>query len=215
MTPEERKSSSEQFLRKHSITAYAALPLIESEHEVRLRSPDELLRRIIALWAVVGTAFLKQTNHFRDYVLHQGIQSWLSERELAFLLSDDRSERDYIQFGWRLEALYFLAWCAGLIEEVDIPTRESSVEGIMHYFPVDMEEPTNLKSTIRLRGKREILDWADRLYRLHWVVRDARLNDKPVPANVVGGAVQEWHQAVNWVTNYGDEDNWDHIGTDT
>jgi hypothetical protein len=170
---------------------------------------------MIALWAVAGSAFLNGNDHFREYVTQRRIESWLSDGERSFLMRDARTERDIIQFTWRLEALFFLAWCAGLIESIDIPRTESSVEGIKHLFPAQMEEPAALRAAIRVREKGEIVGWADRLYRLHWAVRDAHLNGKPAPAGVVGGAVQEWHQVVNWVTNYESEDNWDHVGTDT
>lgn len=57
--------------------------------------------------------------------------------------------------------------------------------------------------------------WADLLYRLHWAVRDARLTGSSQPAGIEGGVIQEWHLAVNWMTRYDNEDNWDRVGTDT
>lgn len=215
MTPDERKTASEAVLREYGIAINPHLPTIESEEETRLRSPEELLRRMVALWAVAGTAFLKDDPQFRDYVEATATQSWLSAQELAFLLNDARSERDTIAFSWRLEALYFLAWCAGLVDEITLPTGDASIGAIAHHFPDEMEPPDRLAGAIRLRGKAEIMDWADKLYRLHWAVRDARLNGKPEPQGIDGGAVQEWHQAVNWLTCYDDEDNWDDVGTDT
>lgn len=215
MNQEERKQKSEAILKTRGVPVNAHLPLIESDDEVTLRSADELLHRLIALWAVVGLAFLRDNSHFRNYVTKRKYESWLSEQELKFLLSDARTEREYIQFTWKLECLYFLAWCAGLIGNIEIPENESSVESIMGLFPQDMEEPAVLQSAIKVRTKEEILAWADLLYRLHWAVRDAKLNSKNVPGKLNGGIVQEWHLAVNWMIRYGDEDNWDHVGTDT
>lgn len=215
MNQEERKEASETVLRKHGVRINPHLPLIEPDDEVALRSPSEVLHRLVALWAVVGSAFLRDNRHFRDYITQRKYESWLSEQELAFLLSDTRNERDYVQYTWKLECLYFLAWCAGLIDKIEIPAVESSVESIMHLFPQDMEEPTALQSALDIRNKDEIMAWADLLYRLHWAVRDASLNGKKLPPNINGGVVQEWHLAVNWMTRYGDEDNWDHVGTDT
>lgn len=215
LNPEERKIASEACLSKRGIAINQFLPLIESEDETRLRSPDELLRRLVALWAVSGTAFLKDDPHFRDYVESTGTQSWLSAKERKFLVNDARSERDYIAFSWRLEALYFLVWCGGLVDQIDLPVDESSIGAIAHLFPDNMEAPDKLASALRMRGKAEILDWADKLYRLHWAVRDARLNGKPGPKGIIGGAVQEWHYAVNWITCYADEDDWDEVDTDT
>jgi hypothetical protein len=83
--------------------------------------------------------------------------------------------------------LYFLAWCAGLIEKIGIPENESSVESIMDLFPQDMEEPASLRSAIAVRTKDEILAWADLPYRPRWAVRYAGLNDKDLPAEPNGG----------------------------
>lgn len=71
------------------------------------------------------------------------------------------------------------------------------------------------KSACHLRPKAEILARADLLYRLHWAVRNAQYPQTAPPVGVNGGVVQEWHRAVNWVIRYNDEDNWDHVGTDT
>jgi hypothetical protein len=85
----------------------------------------------------------------------------------------------------------------------------------MKLFPQDLEEPKALQAAIKIRAKDEIVAWADLLYRLHWAVRDARLNGGQPLEMLNGGVVQEWHLAVNWMTRYGNEDNWDDVGTDT
>lgn len=214
MTPEERKAASEELLRRRGIPVNPWLPCIEPEEDVCLRSHPELLHRLVALWTVAGTAFLRGT-HFRTYVTTRKIESWLSSREREFLLGDDRRESDYVQYSWRTECLYFLAWCAGLIETIDVPTRESSVEPLMHLFPADMEAPDRLSEAIRPRNRSEIVAWADLLYRLHWAVRDARLRHQPAPDSLNGDVIQEWHLAVNWMTRYDDQDDWDRVATDT
>jgi Domain of unknown function (DUF4272) len=63
MTPEERKFASETLLREHGVAINPTLPLIESDDEVVLRSRDEVLQRFVALWAVVGSAFLEGNAH--------------------------------------------------------------------------------------------------------------------------------------------------------
>lgn len=72
-----------------------------------------------------------------------------------------------------------------------------------------------LDKAIAIRSKSEILDWSDLLYRLHWAIRDAQINDTAPPPAIKGGVVQEWHRAVNWMTKYDQEDDWDAVGTDT
>jgi len=215
MTPQQRKQASEDQLSALGIPINLHLPLVESEDEVRLRTRTELLRRLVALWAVAGTAVLKGNDFFRRYMTDNDLLEWLSPREKDFLLASEPSERQLIQSSWRLECLYFLGWCAGLVERIEIPTTQSSVEPFLHLFPQQGSDLSSLEAAIAIRPLPEILDWSDLLYRLHWSVRDAHLRGAPMPFGVEGGVVQEWHQAVNWMTRYDDEDDWDMVGTDT
>jgi hypothetical protein len=86
---------------------------------------------------------------------------------------------------------------------------------VLPLYPHDLGEATALRQAIRLRSKAEILDQTDRLYRLHWAVRDAELNGLPPPAGIEPGVVLEWHHAANWMTRYENEDDWDAVGTGT
>jgi hypothetical protein len=215
MNSEFRKLASETLLHKRGIRINLQLPEIESNEEVQLRSADELFRRMIALWAVTGAAQLRDATYFRDYIVHHKMEPWLSDREREFLFSDAHTDEDCAQFSCKREALFFLAWCAGLIKQIEIPSSESSIKPIIALFPQEMEAPSRLQNAIRMRSKDATLDWADLLYRLHWAVRHASLINKPVPANLNVIAVQEWHQAVNWIIRYDDEDKWDCVETDT
>lgn len=215
MNSEQRKTASETLLHKRGIRLNLGLPEIETNEEVRLRSGEEVLRRLIALWALTGTAAEPASMRFRDYVLHHDIASWLSAAERAFVLADVRTEQDCLQFSWKRECLFFLAWSAGLVKRIDIPSGPSDLETILQLFPQGTEAPAALQAALQIRSKNLIMDWADLLYRLHWAVRHAALIGKENPASLDGGVVREWHQAVNWMTGYEEEDDWDRVQTDT
>ena len=217
MNAKARKAKSEFKLKAVKVPINPHLPCIESEEETSLRSPDEVVRRLIALWAVVGKALMGIDSRFANYIVAHEMQSWLSDVERTFLLDSGQTEkRDGIHFSWQLEALYFIAWCAGLVEEcTEIPSKESSVMSILDLFPSGTESCDKLRAAIRLRKKDEVMDRADILYRLHWAIRDAQLNNSTTPKGVNSGVVKEWHRAVNWMIRYDAEDNWDNVGTDT
>lgn len=215
MSPETRKARSEARILALGLEVNSHLPLIESDEEVTLRSSEEILRRLVALWATLGAVFVPGNGFFRQYMFEGERESWLSERERRFLFGAGRDEREVLQLSWKLECLYFLSWSAGLISSIDIPRAESSASEVMHLFPTNLAHPSALESSIQVRPRGEVLDWSDLLYRLHWSVRDARLRRGVEVQQVCAGAVQEWHLAVNWLTRYEDEDNWDHVGTDT
>ena len=45
----------------------------------------------------------------------------------------------------------------------------------------------------------QILDEADLIYRLHWAVRDADLNGRPIPPALNQNVVIERYYALNWL----------------
>ena len=182
---------------------------------MELRSREEVLRRLIALWAVVDKAFLGSKSESTNYIVTHDMQPWLSSVERTFLLDEQPNKRDGIHFSWQLEALYFVAWCAGLLECNEVPDEESSVKSILDLFPAGAEQPDRLRAAIRRREKSEVLNRADLLYRLHWAVRNANLTGSGALKGIDGGVVQEWHRAVNWMIRYDSEDDWDQVGTDT
>jgi hypothetical protein len=181
MSPKDRKATSESKLRALGVPINEHLPMIESEDEVELRLPDEVLRRLVALWSVVDKAFLGSESECANYIATHEMQPWLSNVERAYLFNRQPDERDGIHFSWQLEALYFIAWCAGLLDCSEVPNEESSVKSILDLFPVGSEQPDRLCAAIRLRDKSEILDRADLLYRLHWAVRNAKLAGSGAP----------------------------------
>jgi hypothetical protein len=215
MNPKNRKAVSESKLRALGVPVNEHLPIIESVEEVELRSPEEVLQRLIALWSVVDKAFLGGESHSTDYIVKNNFLPWLSKVEREFLLNEHPDKRSCIHFSWQLEALFFVAWCAGLLECSEVPTEESSVRPILDLFPVGSEQPDRLRAVIQLRGKSETLDRADLLYRLHWAVRNGKLTGSGELDGIDGGVVQEWHRAVNWMIRYDSEDDWDQVGTDT
>lgn len=215
MTPEARRTANEDLLRERGIPVNPHLPMIEGEDAITLRSEDELWRRLVALWGVVGTAMLRENDYFKDYFSVGERRGWLSRDEAAFLFDDARSEGDIVRFTWRLEAMVFLAWCGGLVDVLPLPEHPSSLESVLPLYPHDLGEATMLRAALRLRSKAEILDWSDRLYRLHWAVRDAQLNGREPPPGINPGMVLEWHHAANWMTRYDNEEDWDAVGTDT
>jgi hypothetical protein len=53
----------------------------------------------------------------------------------------------------------------------------------MKIMPAPEKIQEFIKSS-KLRAISEILDEADKIYRIHWAVRDAQINNKPVPAEL-------------------------------
>jgi hypothetical protein len=215
MSPEQRKEASELQLHKRGIRINVQLHVIESDEEVTLRSGDEVLQRLIALWAVSSAAQTRDCARFRAYLDTHNMASFLSTQEQAFLFAATPSEEQFKQFSLRQESLYFLAWCAGLTEKITLSAAPSNLKNITKLFPNESEAPSKLTAAIGLRRKDVIMDNSDLLYRLHWEVRHSQLTGRPCPASVNADTVREWHQAVNWICQYEEENDWDLVSTET
>ena len=215
MSPEQRKEASELQLHKRGIRINVQLHVIESDEEVTLRSSAEVLHRLIALWAVSSAALTRDCMRFRNYLEKHQMSDFLSVQEQAFLFAAEPTEEQFKQFSSRQESLYFLAWCAGLMEKITLSAAASNLKSILKLFPHEAEAPTKLTAAIRLRRKDVIMDYSDLLYRLHWEVRHSQLTGRPCPASVNADTVREWHQAVNWICQYEEENNWDLVSTET
>ncbi|MFZ6874454.1 DUF4272 domain-containing protein [Undibacterium sp. Di27W] len=215
MSPEQRKEASELELHKRGIRINVQLHVIESDEEVELRTPEELMQRMLALWAVTAVAAGGDVAHYRSYLETHSLKPCLSAQEQAFLFADDITEELRAQFLQRQEALYFLAWAAGLTDKLAVPTQAANLKQILKLFPHAMEAPERLQSALKPRRKGQVLDWSDLLYRLHWAVRHAHITGRDAPGNLNADAVREWHQAANWLCQYEEENDWDKVSTET
>jgi len=111
---------------------------------------------------------------------------------------------------WRTEALYFLLWAVKVVPELPFPIEESRPRDFIERMPQPEDSPWPFIGSVELRPLPEILDASDLIYRLRWATREYGEE-----ANANGGVVQEWHHAVNWLTNYDGGEDWDSVGTDT
>jgi len=224
MTPELRKEASELQLHKRGIRINVQLHVIEADEEVTLRSKKDVEARLWALWAVSQAAVSEspeQTRTIYEYLHQHDLLEALSAQESTFLKQVSVNPEDHQTFIDRQHSFHFLAWCAGLLDKIDLSSKPIKSESILQYFPaISVSGALNgtaiaLMDAIKLRRKDVIMDWSDLLYRLHWAVRHAQLNDKSSPGNIDNAMVREWHQAVNWMCCYDDEPDWDKVSTET
>ncbi len=87
-------------------------------------------------------------------------------------------------------------------------------EGTSHIVIAMRETTENFVYSSKLRVQKEIIDAREDAYQAHWSVRDARINNKQIPASINPDVAQERHCAFNWVIGE-DGDDWDDIETNT
>lgn len=216
-----RKHRSEDTLAARGLYTFQGLPIVEGVDEVRLSPANEVARRCLALIVVavrgeslgagepLATSLLKK----RAPLAFPALSPW----ERRFMdaggwLKKAASAQDIVNATWRYEALATLLWALGESDELPWPETLCDVPAIAaKMLNLDAQR---FVDTARLRPAGEILDALDEIYRLRWILVEARLGNVPQPETVNPGVAMERHHALNWLTCYGGQD-WDDVSTDT
>lgn len=210
-----RKTASLERLEIHGIEVASSLPPCLGEGEVELRQPIDVARRALALFVVATRA--ESLNHGSPIPLEtlrgqtpQGFLA-LSPRETAFMETEEPDPQEVVQSVWRYEALFLLQWALGLSDELPLPTEICDVPALRERIEAALSDLTGTPS---LRPTDEILSALDFHLRLHWAVRQARVDEREPPAGLSPGVVLERHYALNWLVRFDDED-WDEVDVPT
>ncbi|OEZ59075.1 DUF4272 domain-containing protein [Duganella sp. HH105] len=212
----QRKARSEQLLAARKISVPATLPPLVSEPELRLRTPEDVLRRMLALFVVAIRAESLSGGHAIavDDLKKRFPPAFagLTDAERVFLAKDAPTEQETTQFLWRYEAILVLQWVLGLQEELPFADAICDVASISRTV---IERGTEgLRKQLAMRPAVEILDALDLHYRQHWTTRQAILKKAAAPAGLNDGVLQERHHALNWLVHFEDRD-WDEVDTPT
>lgn len=208
----ERKQRSIERLKKEGVPLLEELPFIEDSSEAKKRTTEEIAHRTIAviLTAVKGEGLDQET--IDSLVKNYGAEKFFSPEESAFIKDTSPAMHDRIQFSWRYECAWVLLWSLGYVDTLTKPEVTCDVPKLVGF--IKDRDTAQLIRDAKLRSLDQILDQADLIYRYHWATTDARIKNKPAPAELEDGVVQERHYALNWLIGYMDEE-WDDISTDT
>jgi len=207
-----RKQKTEAEFRDLGIPINPWLPLVESEDEVRIRDAKDVARRAAVLHAVAAVGHGGNCHTIRKFLEEEGLWESVTPNERIVFESDNPPKQALIDASWRAEALWVLLWALGKVEKLDLPKTQCDADHVHRAMP-KKGEVAEFISSATLRPKSEVLDETDRIYRIHWTVRDAQLRNKPIPADLNPSVVVERHYTLNWLTWYADE--WDDVTTDT
>jgi len=191
---------------------------IESEETLppdEIRQAPEIATRALALFAVVGLALGAPKESTVSWLRDESLWDELSPEELKFVSAAEPTERQRVNASWRSEALLILLWALGAVKELPSLAAQCDAGNFQEILPPFADVAVNkFISTAQRRSDDELFDMADALLNSHWEARDARIHNRPMPANLDIGIIQERHHAINWVIGY-DSLPWDEVTTDT
>jgi len=206
-----RKAKSELYLEKHGIKVNKNLPCIPSLADTELRSLDDVIKRTYALliMAVKGEGI--EQAHLVRTVKEKRISSFTA-KEKQIYEAETLSDQERAYATWRYEGLYTLLWALGKMDTLKHPNDICDVQAVVgHMINPSRDE---FEQSVNLRDKEEILSELDKTYRMHWACVDTRIKGEEVLGGINSSVVYERHYALNWLTNYQNQD-WDNIKTNT
>ncbi len=218
---ETRKNRTIAFLTDKAIPYVTSLPQLPPLEDCRFKSQEEIAKRAVALLIVIQFAcdvaqngnIEESREFFTNMLCTYGVQESLTEHEKFFLESQHPSAQDAVNISWQYEAYWTLIWALGLVEELDFPDDVCDCEYAVQVVSRCETFEEFYKQTV-LRSKEEILDEADKIYRLHWACVDSRINGQVAPLSLNESVVMERRRGLFWMMGYQDEE-WDTISMDT
>jgi len=207
---EARKQRSIAVLQSEGVPYNPDLPLVDPNGT---RSVDEIVGRFCALAVTSFKASTGDHDRAREVLEGMGEHVRLSAAESAFMKDRAPTYHQRAQFSWGIEAAVPLAWSLGWLDELYRPDVCAEANPLLELAYAN--GVVRIAQARTVRQETDLLDATDLLYRYHWAVRQAGLDGREPPAGLDPGVVMEWHRALNWLTRYCDEDDWDEVTTDT
>lgn len=212
MTAANRKTQTETLLKSLNIPVYPELPLIEEEAEAKVRTAQDIAKRILVLiYLNVASEDEAAKVEIVSFLKSQKLWQHASPEEKLLFEKPRLNEKESISISWQTEAIKLLLWCIYKIDTVDLPTKEAEISTILEVIPEFMDDPTEFIEEASVRDIPELLDMSDFLFRLHSAV--AEEEDDAKLGEINPGIVFERHIAINWVTCMAE--NWDEVVAET
>lgn len=207
-----RKKRIEKKLKALDVPLNVHLPRTESEAEMTVRTKEEIIDRIIPLTIVAAKALEAPPEKMDEFIDRFNARPFFTEEEQAFIAKEGLEPQDQTKFSWRLEAILPLLWSVNLVSDLDVPGDICDPEFVFNR--VLQHTKQELLDQAELQPISAIADQIDFIYRAHWAVRDAQINEMEPPAALNADVVMERHHALNWLVHYLDQE-WDDVTTDT
>lgn len=208
----DRKNRSESILKELNVPINTHLPYVEDSSEIIVRTKEEVALRAMALLIVAVKAEGLEQEIVDNLVKDYDLSTVFSPSEKKFIENSAPTDFDKTQFIWRYESAWVLLWSLSYVQELAPPTSICDVPAAVKFLQQRSRE--QFIQDAKLRPISEILNENDLIYRYHWAVVDARVNNLKIPKEIDSSVVLERHYSLNWLIGYMEQE-WDDVSTDT
>ena len=192
---------------KAGLSISTTLPLLEED--VRARSQDETVTRLLCLHATAAASYGFDVAKTLDWLRKERLDALLTDTERRFL---EQGEGDPKYFQLQVEGMWALAWTLSLVPQFDFwrECDNNFVTILPNLKTGDSGAELRLKS--QMRSIDDLVSACDLAYCLHWAVRQAELDGKQPPAGLKPYDLVERRRALEWLLN---NECWDDVSLDT
>jgi hypothetical protein len=209
-----RRIRSEDYCKTYNIPVYKNPNslFVDTDDNVNLRTQTEVVDRALALMYIGLKSEGLEQIHLDEVNKEFNVLDNLSSLEKEYVNAVEPSEQQVINANWRYEGLHVLLWALGYIESLKYPNEMCHVaDDVKIIYQLGARR---FRQNSKLRSKKEILDQADLILRLHWACVNARVNNQQMPSELNNSVIIERHHTLNWLIKYMNK-NWDEVTTDT
>ena len=202
-----RKAISEDFLILNNIIVYKHLPCMPKVKDMFVRSIPEIVNRAYCLMIIALYGEGERRENIMRMIIEMGVTGF-SQAENTLLYKDDLSRKERSDAAWRYEAVNALLWAVMQVEVLSFPSDICNVEhllGIMIH-----KNSKDFAASCVLRDKVELVDYLDKIYRIHWTCVQERIHTQLDPYDVHPRIVYERYYALRWLLKYQNR-SWDEI----
>lgn len=206
METDRYREKSLRILANQGIQLPESLPLIDA---FQLRTVDEVVNRILCLNAIAASAYDFDRMKAMDWVKQESLFESLSPQECSFLTG---TRANVEKFKVQVEGMWALAWATKIVERFDFWNGcDPSFVTVLPNLKV-RESSASLRGKARLRKTEEIGLAVDLAYCLHWCIRQAELENVPLPKGITKYVIEERRRAFEWLIS---DETWDNVTLDT
>lgn len=218
---EQRKNKTIAYLTESGIPFINSLPQLPPLVQCQFKTQEDIARRAVALLIVIqyacDVAQGEDINESKEFIVNMlnrfGVEEYLTENESKLLQADEPTMTEAVNISWQYEANWVLIWALGLVDILDFPDQVCDCNyAIKVVSSCETFEQFYLKT--KMRNEEEIMDEADKIYRLHWACVNSRVNGQEAPRGMDESIVMERRRGLFWMMGHRDE-QWDDITMDT
>lgn len=218
---EARKNNTIAFLVEKGIPYVASLPQLPSVEDCAFKRQEDIAKRAVALLIAIQFACdvaqsgnIEDSREFFLNMLHKyNVQQFLTDNEKSFLQAQYPDAQEAVSIAWQYEAYWTLIWALGFVETLEFPDDVCDCDYAIQVVS-SCETFEQFYAQIAMRSKEEILDEADKIYRLHWACVNSRINGQAAPLALNESVVMERRRGLFWMIGYHNE-QWDTMSMDT